>query len=61
MTQVVTHILAKVERLSVPERSELRGTLNERVPTSDDLTEDDFASLAADMFRSFDEEEAART
>ena len=60
MTQAVTHILAEVERLSVPERTELRRALIERVPMSDDLTGDDFASLAAEMFRSLDEEEAAR-
>ena len=60
MTQAVTHILAEVEQLSVPERTELRRAIIERVPMSDDLTDDDFASLAAEMFRSLDEEEAQR-
>ena len=57
MTQAVTHILAEVEHLSLPERTELRRALNERVPMSDDLTDEDFVSLAAEMFRSLDEEE----
>ena len=60
MTQAVTHILAEVEQLSVPERTELRRAIIERIPMSDDLTDDDFASLAAEMFRSLDEEEAER-
>ena len=60
MTQAVTAILAEVEHLSPPERTELRRALIERVPMSDDLTDDDFASLAAEMFRSLDEEEAQR-
>ena len=59
MTQAVTHILAEVEQLSVPERTELRRAIIERMPISDDLTDDDFASPAADMFRSRDEEEGA--
>jgi hypothetical protein len=60
MTQAVTHILAEVEQLSVPERTQLRRAIIERVPMSDDLTDDDFASLAAEMFRTLDEEEAQR-
>ena len=60
MTQAVTHILAEVEQLSVPERTALRRAIIERVPMSDDLTDDDFASLAAEMFRTLDEEEAQR-
>ena len=57
MTQAVAHILAEVEQLSEAERVELRRTLVERIPMSDDLTEDDFGALAAEMFRSLDEEE----
>ena len=60
MTQAVTHILHEVERLSVPERTELRRAIVERVPMSDDLTDDDFAALAADMFRTLDAEEDAQ-
>ena len=60
MTQAVTHILAEVEQLTLSERTELRRAILERVPVSDDLTDDDFASLAAEMFRSLDEEEARR-
>ena len=60
MTQAVSHILAEVEQLSVPERTELRRAIVERVPMTDDLTEDDFAALGADMFRMLDEEEGAQ-
>ncbi len=60
MTQAVTHILSEVEQLSVPERTELRRAINERVPMSEDLTDEDFASLAAGMFRSLDDEEEQR-
>lgn len=60
MTQAVAHILDEVEQLSPPERVELRRAIVERIPMSDDLTEDDFAVLAAEMFRSLDEEEGAR-
>ncbi len=57
MTQAVAHILTEVEQLSLPERTELRRAIVERVPMSDDLTDDDFAALAADMFRTLDAEE----
>ena len=54
MTQAVSHILHEVDQLSVPERTVLRRAIVERVPMSDDLTDDDFAALAADMFRTLD-------
>lgn len=60
MTQAVAHILAEVERLSAPERIEFRRAIVERIPMTDDLTEDDFGALAADMFRSLDAEEDAQ-
>lgn len=60
MTQAVSHILAEVEQLSASERTELRRAIVERVPMSADLTDDDFAALAADMFRSLDAEEDAQ-
>jgi len=60
MTQAVAHILGEVERLSDNERRELRRAIVERVPMSDDLTEDDFAALAAESFRALDKEEDAR-
>ena len=60
MTQAVAHIVAEFEQLSPPERVELRRAIVERIPMSDDLTEDDFAALAADMFRALDEEEDAK-
>jgi hypothetical protein len=60
MTQAVAHILSEVEQLSPPERTELRRAIVERVPMSDDLTDDDFAALASEMFRMLDEEEDAQ-
>ncbi|HVU07297.1 MAG TPA: hypothetical protein VHG89_02000 [Verrucomicrobiae bacterium] len=60
MTQAVAHILDEVEQLSAPERGELRRAIVERVPMSDDLTDDDFGALAAASFRALDEEEAQR-
>ena len=60
MTEAVAHILGEVERLSDPERRELRRAIVERVPMSGDLTDDDFAALAAASFRALDEEEDAR-
>ena len=60
MTQQVAEILQKFDQLSVPERRELRLAIVERVPMSDDLTDDDFAALAAASFRALDEEEDAR-
>lgn len=60
MTQAVAHILEKIEQLSDTERRDLRRAIVERVPMSDDLTDDDFAALAAASFRALDEEEEAR-
>lgn len=60
MTQAVAHILAEVDQLTAPERIEFRRAVVERIPMSDDLTDDDFAALAADMFRSLDAEEDAQ-
>jgi hypothetical protein len=60
VTQAVTHILGEVERLSEPERRQLRHAIVERIPMSEDLTEEDFAALAAASFRALDEEENAR-
>jgi hypothetical protein len=57
MTQAVAQILGEVEQLSDQERRELRHAIVERIPMSDDLTDDDFAALAAASFRALDEEE----
>jgi hypothetical protein len=57
MTQAVAQILGEVERLSEKELQELRHAIVERVPMSDDLTDDDYATLAAASFRALDEEE----
>jgi hypothetical protein len=57
MTQAVAQILGEFEQLSEKERQELRHAIVERVPMSDDLTDDDFAALAAASFRALDEEE----
>ena len=59
MTQAVTHILGEVESLSEIERWELRRAIVERIPMSADLTDDDFAALAAESFRALDQEEDA--
>lgn len=59
MTQAVANILSEFDRLTAAERRELRFAIVERVPMSDDLTDDDFAALAAASFRSLDEEEGA--
>ena len=60
MTQAVVHILGQFDQLSDTERRELRRAIVERVPMSEDLTDDDFAALAASSFRALDEEEDAR-
>jgi hypothetical protein len=57
MTQAVAQILGEFEQLSETERQQLRREIVERVPMSDDLTDDDFAALAAASFRALDEEE----
>ena len=58
MSTAVAQILREVEQLSDRERVELRRALVEQIPLSDDLTEGDFADLAAASFRALDEEEA---
>jgi hypothetical protein len=60
VTQAVAHILDEFEHLSDAERRELRRTIVERVPMTGDLTDDDFAALAAASFRALDEEEDSR-
>lgn len=57
MTRAVSQILEQFEHLSDIERRELRRAIVERVPMSDDLTDDDFAALAAEAFQALDEEE----
>lgn len=57
MTQAVAQILGEFEQISEKERQQLRRVIVERVPMSDDLTDDDFAALAAASFRALDEEE----
>jgi len=60
MTQAVAHILDEFEHLSDAERRELRFAIVERVPMSEDLTDEDFAALGAASFRALDEEEDGR-
>ncbi|MCX6982017.1 MAG: hypothetical protein NTV08_14855 [Verrucomicrobia bacterium] len=60
MTAAVAHIIDEVEHLSPSERVALRRHIVEHVPMSDDLTDDDYAALAAASFRALDEEEARR-
>jgi hypothetical protein len=49
--------LAKSSDSPKKERQQLRRAIVERVPMSGDLTDDDFAALAAASFRALDEEE----
>lgn len=60
MTAAVAHILAEVQHLTHAERVELRRRIVETIPMSDDLTDNDFADLAAASFRALDDEEAER-
>ena len=57
MTQSVAQILGEIERLSEAERRESRRAIVEGVPMSEDLTDEDFAALAAASFRALNEEE----
>ena len=57
MTTAVAHIMDEFERLSISERVELRRLLAERIPMTEDLTEDDFAAIAAKTFSFLDSEE----
>jgi hypothetical protein len=57
VTQAVVQILGEIEQLSETERQQVRRAIVERVPMSNDLTDDDFAALAAASFRALDEEE----
>ena len=58
MTTALARIIDEVERLSVQERIELRRLLATRIPMTEDLTEDDFATIAAETFSLLDSEEA---
>ena len=60
MTAAVARIIDEVEHLSPAERVDLRREIVQRVPMSDELTNDDFAALSADSFRALDDEEARR-
>ena len=59
MTQAVAHLLTEVAKLSPAEQRELRLAITENIPMSDDLTDEDFAALAAASFRALDDEENA--
>lgn len=61
MTQAVARILSEVEELSPAEGAELRRAIVERAAITGDLTEEDFGTLAAEMFSRLDEEEAAQS
>ena len=60
MTTAVAHIMDEVKHLSPSERIELRRQIVAHIPMSDDLTDEDFAALAAASFRALDEEELPR-
>jgi hypothetical protein len=56
MTRAVAHIIEKVEQLSASERIELHRLVAQRVTMTDDLTDEDFATIAAESFRRLDNE-----
>ena len=60
ITTAVARIIDEVEQLTASERVELRRHIVEHTPMSDDLTDDDFAALAAASFRALEGEEARR-
>jgi hypothetical protein len=57
MSTAVLQVLDEVKLLSLPERLELHHSIAETIPMSEDLTDNDFAALAAASFRALDEEE----
>ena len=61
MTQAVADIVHEVESLSAPDKLELGRILFERVfpMSTDDLTDDDFATIAAESFLALDQDEAS--
>ena len=61
MTEAVAHLLHEVAKLSAAEQRELRLAITENIPMSEDLTDEDFAALAAASFRTLDEEEDRRS
>jgi hypothetical protein len=60
MTQAGARILDEFEHLSDAQRREVRHAIVDRVPLSGDLTDDDFAAIAAASFKAIDEEEDAQ-
>ena len=60
VNQTIVQNSVKVEQLSACERIEPCCANMECMTVSEDLTDEDFASLAAAMFRTLDEEEAQR-
>ncbi|WP_395743744.1 hypothetical protein [Prosthecobacter sp.] len=58
MSAAVLQLLNVIKQLPIAEQLELHHAMAETVPMSDDLTDDDFAALAAASFRALDEEEA---
>jgi hypothetical protein len=60
MTKAVAHIISELDELSPSELAEVCRAIVERTGMTDDLTEDDFGTLAAEMFRRLDQEEADR-
>jgi hypothetical protein len=59
MSGAVAHIVEELEHLTEAERAELYRVILRRV-ASEDLTDDDFAALAAESFRVLDAEAEGR-
>ena len=60
MSEASANILEMFQQLTPDERVEVRRRINESVPMTDDFTDEEFASLAAESFRALDDEEAQR-
>jgi len=58
MTAAVARIVEEIEVLTNGEKLELRREILDRMPWSEDLADEDYATLAAASFRALDEEEA---
>lgn len=57
MTAALAHIVEEIEVLTPIEKIQLRRHIVERIPWSEDLTEDDYTALSAASFQALDEEE----
>ncbi len=57
MSTAASRVLRDFEKLTDDDQRAIRRVIVEQVPVSDDLTDDDYAALAAAAFRALGEEE----